>query len=71
MSSEVEPDQRIVDAGIDTAEQYANQGTIVVLDGIHLARAVDGLKRRAVQRSLFTIPTGRLAVQPEVPLFLT
>ena len=41
MSSEVEPDQRIVDAGIDTAEQYANQGTIVVLDGIHLARAVD------------------------------
>lgn len=71
MSSEGTTEQRIMDAGIDTAEQYANSGTIVELDGVHLANAVFGLKRRAVQRSLFNIPTGRLTVQREVPLFLT
>ena len=71
MSYENEPEQRIIDAGVDTAEQYANSGTIVELDGIHLANTLHGLKRRQVQRSLFTIPTGRLTVHKEVPLFLS
>lgn len=71
MSTENVPEQRIVNAGIDTAEQYANSGTIVELDGLHLANALYGIKRRQVQRSLFTIPTGRLTVHHEVPLLLS
>ena len=65
------PEPHLVAAGIDTAEQYANTGTIVELDGVHLANTLYGLKRRHVQRSLLSIPTGRLTVQREIPLFLT
>ncbi len=73
MGSEHIPEQRIIDAGIATANQYANSGTIVELDGVHLANTLHdyGLRRREIQRSRFNIPTGRLTVQHEIPLFLS
>ena len=77
MSSEQEPtafvpEQQMVKAGIDTAEQYANTGNIVELDGVHLANtaALYGM-RRFQQRRKYGIPTGRLTVQHEIPLILT
>ena len=73
MSVEDVPEQRIIDAGIRTAEQYANSGVIVELDGPHLANTVAllSMRRREHRRGIVTPPTGRLAVQHEIPLFLT
>lgn len=66
-----EGDGRMVAAGIQTAEAYANSGNILELGGINLAEAVYGASHRTVLRNRAKIPTGRLAVRREIPIFLT
>lgn len=64
-------DDRLVAAGIDTAESYANSGTLVELSGINLVEMVYGATRRTVLRNKVAIPTGRLAVRREMPTILS
>lgn len=66
-----EGDGRRVAAGIDTAEAYANGSNVFELSGVNLAEAVYGAHQRTILRNRARIPTGRLAVRREVPLFLT
>jgi hypothetical protein len=65
-----EGDGRRVKAGIETAEAYANGSNVIELSGINLAEAVYGAHQRTILRNRARIPTGRLAVRREVPLFL-
>lgn len=70
-SGDGEGDGRLIAAGIDTAESYANSGTLIELSGINLVEMVYGATRRTVLRNKVAIPTGRLAVRREMPTILS
>ena len=70
-SGDGEGDGRLIAAGIDTAESYANSGTLVEMNRIDLVEMVYGATRRTVLRNKISIPTGRLAVRHEMPTILS
>lgn len=65
-----EGDGRMIADGLAQAESFANRTAVVELGGLHLANTLRGVGRNAVQRRQFAIPTGRLTLQREIPLFL-